>query len=174
MRVGKVKRTTLTLKADAKSQFDLTLKWIASNRSDGGYLAKIPEFANRMAENMLRIASNLHVIEERQGTEIELDVLQSAIRLMTFYTEQHIALFGDINTSIEEKHAAIILELLKRIFNDWEFRYTPYGNRFANVRRLQQHVGSQEIRAKKVHVVGALMVLVRQRIVYRRTSCVSR
>ncbi|WP_238500783.1 MULTISPECIES: DUF3987 domain-containing protein [Ralstonia] len=165
MRSGKIERTTLTLSAAAQTQFDLTLRWIAENRTGNGYLAKIPEFANRIAENTLRVAANLHVIEERQGTEIGLDILQSAIQLMIFYTEQHIALFGDINTPIEERHAAIVLQLLKRFFNEWEFHYVPYSNRVVTVRKIQQYVGTQEIRSKRTHVVDALAFLERQRIV---------
>lgn len=165
MRSNKIKRTTLTLAANAQAQFDATLKWLASNRDHGQYLAKIPEFANRIAENILRIASNLHVIEGRQGAEIELDILQSAILLMIFYTEQHIALFGDLNTPMEERHATIILKLLKNIFDEFEFDRVPFDNRAVNVRKIQQFVGSNEIRSKRTHVVDALMVLVRRRVV---------
>ncbi|CAJ0802585.1 hypothetical protein LMG7141_04130 [Ralstonia condita] len=84
---------------------------------------------------------------------------------MIFYTEQHIALFGDINTPIEERHAAIVLQLLKRFFNEWEFHYVPYSNRVVTVRKIQQYVGTQEIRSKRTHVVDALAFLERQRIV---------
>ncbi|HJW57593.1 MAG TPA: DUF3987 domain-containing protein [Burkholderiaceae bacterium] len=166
MRTRSIERMVLTLASAAQVQFQLTLKWISKNKTGKGYLSKIPEFANRIAENILRVAANLHVIEERAGTEIELDILQSAIQLMMFYTEQHMALFGDINTPVDERHAAVVLDLLIKVFNEWELSGTPMGVRTVGVRTIQQYAGSMEIRQKKANVVAALMVLERQRIVF--------
>lgn len=165
LRSGKIERTTITLSPDAQTQFELTLRWIEANKGEGGYLKKIPEFTNRLAENILRVAANLHILEERDETEIGLDVLQSAIKLMCFYTEQHIALFGDINMPIEEKHAAIILKLLMRVFNEAEAHKTPLYERMVGVRWIQQRASGEKIRDKRDYIVMALEELARQGIV---------
>ena len=168
LRAGKIERETLTLSPQALQQFNATLQWIEINKQVGKALEKIPEFANRLAENILRVAANLHVIEERDGTEIDLDVLQSAIQLMVFYTEQHIAIFGSINVPIEEKYAAKVLEFLSKKFNYWEVTYTPSHARIVGVREVQQRVGSTEARSKKEHIIVALEYLQRQGVIYAK------
>jgi Protein of unknown function (DUF3987) len=159
LRAGKIERNMLTLADSAEAQFRTTLEWIEENRAESGHLANIPEFANRMPENILRIASNLHVIEQREGTEIQRDILLSAIRLMIYYTEQHIALFGDINMPIEEKHAHTVLEYLQGEFNKYEARGTHWTSWIVTVRQIQQFVGKAEIRSKRDYVVDALHIL---------------
>lgn len=159
LRGGKVERITLTLAEGAGEQFRTTLAWIEENRAEQGFLANIPEFANRMPENILRIASNLHVIEQREGTEIQRDILLSAIRLMIYYTEQHSSLFGDINTPLEEKHAHAVLEYLQGEFNKYEAKKTTWECWIVTVRQIQQFVGKTEIRSKRDYVVDALNVL---------------
>ncbi|KST73066.1 hypothetical protein WS76_02080 [Burkholderia humptydooensis] len=159
LRAGKVERTILALGDSAEEQFCKTLAWIEENRAEHGYLANIPEFANRMPENILRIAANLHVIEQREGTEIQRDILLSAIRLMIFYTEQHMALFGDIHMPLEEKHARAVLEYLRVEFNKYEARGTHWTSWIVTVRQIQQFIGKTEIRSKRDYVVDALHVL---------------
>ncbi|CAJ8144149.1 Uncharacterised protein [Burkholderia pseudomallei] len=143
----------------------MTLAWIEENRAEGGYLSNIPEFANRMPENILRIASNLHVIEQREGNVIQRDILLSAIRLIIFFTEQHVALFGDIDTPLEEKYARTVLEYLRREFKKYEVRGTPWTGWIVTVRQIQQYVGNAEIRSKRDYVVDALYVLAHEGIV---------
>lgn len=159
LRARKVERKTLTLADSAEEQFGATLAWIEENRAEHGYLADIPEFANRMPENILRIAANLHIIEQREGTEIHRDILLSAIRLMIFYTEQHMALFGDIHMPIEEKHARAVLEYLRVELNKYEARRTHWTSWIVTVRQIQQFIGKTEIRSKRDYVVDALHVL---------------
>lgn len=165
LRSGKIKRTALTLSDSAEEQFRTTLAWIEENRAERGYLSDIPEFASRMPENILRIASNLHVIEQREENVIQRDILLSAIRLMIFFTEQHIALFGDINTPLEEKYARAVLEYLWREFKKYEVRGTPWTGWIVTVRQIQQYVGNAEIRSKRDYVVDALYVLAHEGIV---------
>ncbi|WP_430504656.1 DUF3987 domain-containing protein [Ralstonia pseudosolanacearum] len=165
LRSGDIKRTILTLADSAEEQFRTTLAWIEENRAEGGYLSNIPEFANRMPENILRIASNLHVIEQREGNVIQRDILLSAIRLIIFFTEQHIALFGDINTPLEEKYARAVLDYLRREFEKYQVRETPWTGWIVTVRQIQQYVGNAEIRSKRDYVVEALYVLAREGIV---------
>lgn len=165
LRSGKIKRTALTLAESAEEQFRTTLAWIEENRAEGGCLGNIPEFANRIPENILRIAANLHVIEQREGTVIQRDILLSAIRLIIFFTEQHIALFGEINVPLEEKYARAVLEYLRREFKKFEVRGTPWTGWIVTVRQIQQYVGNAEIRSKRNYVVDALYVLAHEGIV---------
>ncbi|WP_247351389.1 DUF3987 domain-containing protein, partial [Ralstonia pseudosolanacearum] len=156
---------SITLSNSAEEQFRTTLAWIEENRAEGGYLSSIPEFANRMPENILRIASNLHIIEQREGSVIQRDILLSAIRLIIYFTEQQIALFGDINTPLEEKYARTVLEYLWREFKKYEVRGTPWTSWIVTVRQIQQYIGNAEIRSKRDHVVDALYVLAHEGIV---------
>ncbi len=166
LRAGNIERKTLTLSYQALTQFDETCGWIEANKGKGGCLEKITEFANRLPENILRVAANLHIIEERDGLEITTDIMTSAIQLMIFFTEQHKALFGDINTPIEERHADSVFSLLMRVFNEVTMNRYYSMNEGISVRWIQQRACGEDIRKKRDYVVAALKVLNRRGAVY--------
>ena len=151
-------RQELKRSMGANDLFMKTCSWIDRNLDRGGYFADIPEFGGRCAENIMRIAAILHVIEDCDRTEISEDIMRSAILVMRFMAEQHLKMFGDLRKPVGEVYAKKVEQYLLQCFNSG--MQQPIS-----VRMIQQRVGSQEIRSKREHVTAALEILANRRIV---------
>jgi len=148
-------RDVLKRSEKANNLFANTCSWIELNMDSNGYFANIPELGGRCAENIMRIAAVLHVIEGCPGLEISEDIMLSAILVMRFMAEQHQKIFGDLRKPVVEVYADKAEEYFLRCFNSGMMHEI-------SVRTIQQYIGSSEIRSKREHVTHALEVLARR------------
>lgn len=152
------KRIVLYCSDAAREQWFATTSWIEVNLNPGGYFAHTKEFGGRCAENILRVAAVLHGITGCDGTEISSDIMRSAISVMRFFAEQHLKMFGELRTPVQERHAANVEEYLKRYFVNGFVNMIP-------IRTIQNGtLGGRELRSRKEHVVAALEVLERRSV----------
>ncbi|PUA19560.1 DUF3987 domain-containing protein [Glaciimonas sp. PCH181] len=159
LKTGKVDaRAELTRSSGANELFMKVRSWIDLNLSNGGYFKDIPEFGGRCAENIMRIAGVLHVIAGCNGMEISEDIMRSVVLVMRFLADQHRTMFGDLRKPVGERYAKKVEQFLLRCFNSGTQQPIP-------VRTIQQGVGSQEMRKKRVYVTDALEILAKKNIV---------
>ena len=106
--------TVLEVQADAAEEWRYFCNRVETQLVSGGYLSDIPDFASKIAENVVRIAGVFHAIEGKPGTLIDRETILSAIAVGHWYLDEFKRLFGAPQQLSEEFEGGRLLEIWLR------------------------------------------------------------
>lgn len=110
---GGVSTRTICLSDDAFELWEVFFNHIESRLGKGGQLVNHAGYATRFAEQVLRFAANLAVLDDPDVTEISLEVMERAMKLADYYLPTALHLFSAAPANADEQHANVLLDWMR-------------------------------------------------------------
>jgi len=107
---GENHRIELIFHPGAQKKWAQVYDQFEAQTSPGGLLANHSDWGAKAPENIARVAALLHVFEGYEGTEISLETLQSAIKIVLWFAQEFVLTFPVANPQQGQVKDAITLD----------------------------------------------------------------
>jgi hypothetical protein len=122
---GGVSTRTICLSDDAFELWEVFFNHIESRLGKGGQLVNHAGYASRFAEQVLRFAANLAVLDDPDVTEISLEVMERAMDLAEYYLPTALHLFSAAPANADEQHANALLDWMRNKMAEYDLPAIP-------------------------------------------------
>lgn len=158
MRATKYQRKVLRFNEEASRMWKLYYNYVEEQRGVDGRYYKIGDFANKLPDNVARMAAAFHVTERFEGVEIGIECLMTSILMWDESSKDYAETFTRVDP--DEADAMLLYSWLKeklldeparqgiRVARQYQFHYVSTVSQFAPSRRM---------RGKSIHPLLAIL-----------------
>lgn len=112
--MGRLSPQLLTFSSSAKIAWVQAHDEIEGMLADGEELRVIRDFGSKAADNIARLAAILHFVQHGHETEIGLDSVKSAIKIVSWHLHETKRVFPQLTMTPQEQKACEIEDFIKR------------------------------------------------------------
>lgn len=134
-------KTELSFSPEAQVEWETIFNNIEYAILPGGVFCEARDYAAKVAENIARLAGIFHAFEGYEGTQISIETLRSAARVVLWYASEFVRLFSPPSP-------AEVINGYARLLDEWLIQYTKSSGQLVINKNHLLQLGPNQLRSR--------------------------